>query len=65
MRIQSILRGGLFAVALTTSLAALAPAFADTLANSAQPGYQQDSSTGPYDGPSWEAAKQAQDSQQQ
>lgn len=65
MRITSILRGGLLALALTSSLGALAPAFADVTNNAAEPQYQHDSSTGPYDGAAWEAAKQAQDTQDQ
>ena len=64
MRITSILRGGLLALSLTTSLGVLAPAFADVASNSAAPQNQQDSNTGPYDGPAWEAAKQTQDAQQ-
>jgi len=58
MRIISILRAGILALALAVTTGAVAPAFA---ASSDVPQTQQNQiySAGPYDGASFEAAKHA------
>jgi hypothetical protein len=59
MRITSILRTGTLALALGASLASVAPAFADSVGQSSQFQLHQNANTGVYDGPAWEAAKNA------
>lgn len=62
MRINSIFRTAAVALALTSGLAVFGTAFAATATPPASQ-QAQASNFGPYDGPSWEAAKRAQDTQ--
>jgi len=57
MTVTSILRTGLIALALGTSVASALPAFANSEAKQSQ--QLQNANTGVYDGAAWEAAKNA------
>ncbi len=59
MRVTSILRSGILALALSASIASVAPAFAGTIGQSSQSQLHQNANTGVYDGASWDAAKNA------
>jgi hypothetical protein len=59
MRITSILRNGMLALALGAAVTSIAPAFAGTADQSSRSQLYQSGSTGIYDGPAWEASKNA------
>jgi hypothetical protein len=59
MRVISILRAGTLALALGAAVTSVAPAFAGSVGQSSQSQIHQNSNTGPYDGPAWQAAKNA------
>lgn len=63
MHITSILRSGAVALTLIAAVTAIGPAFAAPADKVAQSQQNQNSNTGPYDGPAWEAAKQVQTTQ--
>jgi len=57
MRVTSILRTGMLALALGAAVTSVAPAFANSVGQSSQFQHQKNGNTGPYDGPAWNAAK--------
>jgi hypothetical protein len=59
MRVTSILRTGMLALALGASITSIAPAIAGTVDQSSQAEQQQHGNTGVYDGAAWNAAKNA------
>lgn len=57
MRVTSILRTGMLALALGAAVTSVVPAFANSVGQTSQFHHQQNGNTGPYDGPAWHAAK--------
>lgn len=57
MRVTSLLRTGMLALALGAAVTSVAPAFADSVGQTSQFQQRQNGNTGPYDGPAWNAAK--------